>query len=124
MDPNFSVLLGGEKKDTCPGNEEEEEKGKQGKTYKLDSALVGGLVGGVVGVIIIIAAFIFIIYPKLKLWMANSSAKSAVPLKENKRRSKRGSKNKDKWEEEDEMEIERRGDMDLNTVSGRYVLRF
>lgn len=67
MDPNFSVLLGDERRDECGDNEKE-----NSKQY---GPLIGGIVGGVVGLILISVIFIFVVYPRLHRWTKTRGSK-------------------------------------------------
>lgn len=107
MDPNFSVLVGDERKDSCESNSEN--KGGKG----VNGALIGGLIGGILGFIILSVLVIFVIYPRLRLWRqtrgvklnSDTSVKSDVTSVEM-------------------IEIEKRQNMETTTSAGHFVVRY
>lgn len=111
MDPSFSVLLGEDRKDECSSDDN---KGLGGDS--LNGALIGGIVGGVVGFIILLAVGIFVVYPRVKLWKQTKSAKKLSSI---------NSDGDDKPQDDHEMvNIEKRNNMQVNTVAGNYEVRF
>lgn len=105
MDPNFSVLLGNEKKDECEAEGEEDPK-------KRMNGVDGALIGGLVGAILLVTFFIFVVLPRFNLWR---KAKGGKRLS-----SKHGMSERD----EEMIDIYKREGMEVNTVSGRFTVRF
>lgn len=112
MDPNFSVLLGQDKRDECKDNQKEEDK-------KVDSALVGGLVGGIIGGIVLLSLLFFFALPRYRLWMKTRKSESVSSFSPS-----FSSSIASKFTGEEMIEIERREGMEVNTVAGNFALRF
>lgn len=109
MDPNFSVLLGDEPRDSC---DTEQNGGKE--KNRINGALIGGLVGGIVGLILLSAFAVFFVYPRVNLWRKTKNAEKLASF---------ASVNSGSGDEE-MMQIEKRADMQVNTSAGNFTVRY
>lgn len=109
MDPNFSVLLGQEKRDQC-------EKDKKDKS--ISGGAIAGVVIGIVGFIALSAFIILFIYPRFMLWKQTRVANKLSST------TSSSSLNNSNSVDSEMVHIEKRQEMAVNTASGNYVVRF
>lgn len=101
MDPNFGVLVG-IKPDACGDS-----LSPQKSSNNINLAVV--IAVPVAAVFVIVSAILIYFYrPKIQSWMKIKKSKKTVGLKDS---------------ENEDVTIEKRGDMELNSVAGRFTIQ-
>lgn len=78
MDPNFSVLVDPNKNND--GKEGEEDDVRGGDNGGINAGVIIGVVVGVIGGMILIAIFVFVVYPRLKTHSQLHEGKQGIKL--------------------------------------------
>lgn len=109
MDPNFSVLLGvSQPTDDCDNSKSNPSSSSINKT------LLIAVLASVLGAVAIGVLFFTLAYPRLRNYWQVKRASSGIELSDSKL---------DGSDEQESMVIEKRQDMEVNTASGRFVVK-